>query len=89
MRLCKYVSIEGQGHFFTVYFPGLYVLCFTGQRYQVSVYRTIDPLGFFCYKNVRIFCIAMQNHCNAKLDSHIFPRKNNSVFVIFMFLMKR
>ena len=38
------VSIEGQGHFFTIYSPGLYVLCFTRPRYQVSVYRTIGPL---------------------------------------------
>ena len=68
------MSIEGQGHFFTIYFQGfvcfvlyldkisgerlqdhwssglpyifqvLYVLCFTRQRYQVSVNRTIGPL---------------------------------------------
>ena len=43
------MSIEGQGHFFTMYFTGLtvlYVLCFTRPRYQVSVYRTIGPLVF-------------------------------------------
>ena len=38
------MSTEGQGHFFTIYFPGLYVLCLTRPRYQVSVYRTIGPL---------------------------------------------
>ena len=39
------MSIEGQGHFFTIYiFQVLYVLCFTMPRYQVSVYRTIGPL---------------------------------------------
>ena len=40
------MSIEGQGqgHFFTIYFQVLYVLCFTRPRYQVSVYRTIGPL---------------------------------------------
>ena len=34
---------EGQFHFSTIYFPceALYVLCFTGPRYQVSVYWTI------------------------------------------------
>ena len=36
-----YVSIEGQGHFLTIYFPGF--VC-TRPRYQVSVYRTIGPL---------------------------------------------
>ena len=41
------MSIEGQGHFFTIYFPVFYVLCFTRSRYQVSVYRTTGPL-FFC-----------------------------------------
>ena len=40
------MSIEGQGHFFTIYFPGLYVLCFARPRYQVSVYRTIGPLVY-------------------------------------------
>ena len=41
-----YVSIEGQGHFLTIYFPGF--VC-TRPRYQVSVYRTIGPLVLFCY----------------------------------------
>ena len=40
------MSIKGQGHFFTIYFQVLYVLCFTWPRYQVSVYRTIGPLVF-------------------------------------------
>ena len=37
-------TIAGQGHFFTIQFPGFYGLCFTRPRYQVSVYRTIGPL---------------------------------------------
>ena len=28
IEFIRYVSIEGQGHFFTVYFQDLYVLCF-------------------------------------------------------------
>ena len=44
IEFIRYVSIEGQGHFFTIYFHVLYVLCFTRPRYQVSIYRTIDPL---------------------------------------------
>ena len=41
------MSIEGQGHFFTIYFLGfLYVLCFTRLGHQESVYRTIGPLFF-------------------------------------------
>ena len=36
------MSIEGQGNFFTIYFPGF--VCFVLPRYQVSVYRTIGPL---------------------------------------------
>ena len=35
------MSIEGQGHFLTIYFPGF--VC-TRPRYQVSVYRTIGSL---------------------------------------------
>ena len=38
------MSIEGQGHFFTIYFQVLYALYFTRPRYQVRVYRTIGPL---------------------------------------------
>ena len=38
---------------------------------------TLSNTLFFCWKNVRIFCIAK--------DSHIFPTKNNSVFVILTF----
>ena len=40
-----YVSIEVQGHFLTIYFPGF--VC-TRPRYQVSVYRTIGPLVCIC-----------------------------------------
>ena len=44
------MSIEGQGHFFTIYiFQVSYVLCFTRPRYQVRVYRTIGPLVFASY----------------------------------------
>ena len=37
---------EGQGHFLPYIFQVLYVLCFTGPRYQVSVYGTIGPLVY-------------------------------------------
>ena len=46
------MSIEGQGHCFTIYFPGLYVLCFSRPRYQVSVHRTIGPLVKHFYENL-------------------------------------
>ena len=50
MKVHVYVSIEGQGHFFTIYiFQVLYVLCFTRPRYQVSIYRTIGPLVCLIY----------------------------------------
>ena len=46
-----YVSIEGQGHFLTIYFPGF--VC-TRPRYQVSVYRTIGPLVYvLCFTRPR------------------------------------
>ena len=44
VEVIRYVSIEGQGHFFTIYFKVLYVLCFSRPRYQLSVHRTIGPL---------------------------------------------
>ena len=45
--------MEGQGHFFTIYFQVLYVMCFTRPRHQVSVYRTIGPLVFYLLKSVQ------------------------------------
>ena len=44
VEVIRYVSIEGQGHFFTIYCKVLYVLCFSRPRYQLSVHRTIGPL---------------------------------------------
>ena len=41
------MSIESQGHFLPYIFQVLYVLCFSRPRYQVSVYRTIDPLVYY------------------------------------------
>ena len=49
MKVCDNVSIEGQGHFLPYIYQVLYVLCFTGPRYQVSVYRTIGPLVQSCW----------------------------------------
>ena len=46
------MSIEGQGHFFTIYFPGYLCLCFTRPRYQVSVNRTLGPLVSISQSNV-------------------------------------
>ena len=53
------MSIEGQCHFFTIYFQVLYVLCFTRPRYQVSVYRIIGPLFCF-YFTVNLFSLFNQ-----------------------------
>ena len=48
------MSIEGQGYFFTIYFPCFDVLCFTRPRNQVSVYRTIGPLVIIYPENCSI-----------------------------------
>ena len=55
------MSIEGQGHFFTIYYQVLYVLCFTRPRYQVSVYRTIGPLVYMLGLFVYEMCIQDSN----------------------------
>ena len=41
------MSIEGQGHFFTIYFPGF--VCFVLYLAKISgeIYRTIGPLVLF------------------------------------------
>ena len=46
IAIIRYMSIEGQGHFFTIYFPGFVCFLLYKPRYQVSVYRTIGPLVF-------------------------------------------
>ena len=53
-------TIEGQGHFFTIYFQVLYVFYFTRPRYQVSVYRTIGPLVFIYLLEVGTLYIITQ-----------------------------
>ena len=40
------MSIEGQGHFFTIYFPGFVCFVFFWPINQVSVYRIIGFLVF-------------------------------------------
>ena len=41
------MSIEGQGHFFTIYFPGLYVLCFTNVKISGERLQDQWSSGFF------------------------------------------
>ena len=45
-------------------FQVLYVLCFTGPRYQVSVYRTIGPL---VYSNQIRTLVAMATYSSHRL----------------------
>ena len=80
-----YVSIEGQGHFFTIYFPGFVCFVLTRPRYQVSVYRTIGPLvlcyidiwcGLFCYQEIRFL------HVLCMLSLHLLP---GSMLIKFIF----
>ena len=40
IEFMKYVSIEGQGHFFTMYFPGF--VCFVLYKAQISGERLQD-----------------------------------------------
>ena len=40
MSLCSYVSIEGQGHFFTIHFPDFY--CFVLNKPKISGERLQD-----------------------------------------------
>ena len=56
------MSIESHGHFFAhILFQVLFVLRLTRPRYQVSVYRTIGPLGFFCNDDVET---VNEPHCD-------------------------
>ena len=67
-------------------------------RYQVSYYRTIGPLGPVVQSIVSLMTslrrqlvkYMLNTYANTSLffvgkDSHIFPTKNNSVFVILTF----
>ena len=69
------MSIEGQGHFFTIYFQVLYVLYFTRPRHQVSVYRTTGPLVYFLF--YRFFSqqvsVGGRNKNKNKIHSDHFP----------------
>ena len=48
------MSIEGQGHFFTIYFPDFVCLVLYKAKISVSVYRTIGPLVFYPSRNVSV-----------------------------------
>ena len=69
------MSIEGQGHFFTIYFSVSYVLCFSRPRYQVSVYRTIGPLVIFCFTDFfsQQVMVGGRNKNENKIHSDHFP----------------
>ena len=60
------MSIEGQGHFFTIYFPDF--VCFV-PRYQVSVYRIIGPLVSVGFKVERK--LPFLAHLSRKLISEL------------------
>ena len=72
------MSIKGQGHFFTIYFQVLYVLRFTGPRYQVSVYRTIGPLvlDHFHYKRQKIY---VASDINPKAFTHMGTQRLTAI----------
>ena len=62
------MSIEGQGHFFTIYFPGF--VCFVLYKatiYQVSVYITIGPLVQILFTFINyMYCIVSCNSVRCK-----------------------
>ena len=61
------MSIEGQGHFFTIYFQVLYVLYITRPRYQVRVYRTTGPVVNWIF-----FILAVNKDMHESLDEFEF-----------------
>ena len=69
------MSIEGQAHSLTLFFPGFCIFCaYTRPRYQVSGYRTLGPLVVRSY----LYCrqsLSYTIHANILLtegmDSHI------------------
>ena len=73
------MSIEGQGYFFTIYFPCFDVLCFTRPRNQVSVYRTIGPLVSV---SLGIFGIFFLQKCLLSSPLHFIRLLSKSVNLI-------
>ena len=82
------MCIEGQGHFFTIYFPGFvtYVLCFTRPstrpRYQVSVYRDIGPLFFLAHLSQRLIGELIVYSCSGVRPSVVRRRRTSSSYVV-------
>ena len=56
------MSIEGQGHFFTIYFPGF--VCFVLYLAKISGERLQDhwSSGFFCEIILLCFVVALFDH---------------------------
>ena len=61
------MSIEGQCHFFTIYFPDFVCFSFTMPRYQVSVYRTIG-FWFSVVLEGIIFILTGNDNIHKSLD---------------------
>ena len=77
------MSFEGQGNFFTIYFPGFDVLCFTRPRNQVSVYRTIGPL----VSNTELICTFVFANTKSRLSHdlvHITPFISPEVHILLL-----
>ena len=50
------MSIEGQGHFFTIYFPGF--ICFVLYKAKISGERLQDHWSFGCL-NLQLTCLCL------------------------------
>ena len=59
-----YVSIEGQGHFFTIYFPGF--VCFVLYWAKISGERFQDHWFSGCSNRIRIL-VAMATYSSHRL----------------------
>ena len=63
------MSINGQGHFFTIYFPGFVLV----KAKKVSVYRTIGPLVMFIItRKITMLLLAKRHHLKVKVTLFSF-----------------
>ena len=79
------MSIEGQGHFFTKYFPGLYVLCFTnvkisGERLQDQWSSGLKKYEVMNYQSIQNYVQISIKHILLKICGYIMMAKKTDLF---------
>ena len=76
IEIMKFMSIEGQGHFFTIYFPGF--VCFVLYLAKISGERLQDHWSSgLCFASLFAHLSSISNNFNCNEESWILGKLNH------------